>query len=174
MFGPYLLTRTLSYRFQGQEAPVSIVSLTHSDFDDDSAAAAVAGGGAHGMPFVLNANRLNVALSRAQCLAIVVASPQLTQARADMENKLARPSAIWLSEGLSQCQITWLRLGLPGAAAGLGLSAAWAACWPYRPWSPRRRVRARSSGNGSSTFTAEWSRPAHRMRLGRKASLFST
>ena len=81
-------------RFQGQEAPVSIVSLTHSDFDDDSAAAAVAGGGAHGMSFVLNANRLNVALSRAQCLAIVVASPQLTQARAYMENKLARPSAI--------------------------------------------------------------------------------
>ena len=77
------------------------------------------------MPFVLNANRLNVALSRAQCLAIVVASPQLTQARADMENKLARPSVIWLSEGLSQCQIMWLRL--PGAAAGLGLSAAWAA-----------------------------------------------
>ena len=72
--------RTLPDRLQGQEAPVSIVSLTHSDFDDDSAAAAVAGGGAHGMPFVLNANRLNVALSRAQCLAIVVASPQLTQA----------------------------------------------------------------------------------------------
>ena len=75
------------------------------------------------MPFVLNANRLNVALSRAQCLAIVVASPQLTQAPSYVENKLAQPSAIWLS----QRQITWLRLGLPGVAAGLGLSAAWAA-----------------------------------------------
>ena len=69
-------------RFQGQEAPVSIVSLTHSDFDDDSAAAALAGGGAHGLPFVLNTNRLNVALSRAQCLAIVVAAPRLCRARA--------------------------------------------------------------------------------------------
>ena len=80
LYSPTYLLTLSSCRVQGQEAPVSIVSLTHSDFDDDSAAAAVSGGGAHGMSFVLNANRLNVALSRAQCLAIVVASPQLTQA----------------------------------------------------------------------------------------------
>lgn len=60
-------------RFQGQEAPVVILSLCHSDFDEDSAE----GSGSRGLSFVLNQNRLNVALSRAQCLAVVVGSPRL-------------------------------------------------------------------------------------------------
>jgi len=64
-------------RFQGQEAPIVIVSLVHSDFEEDTAAGAAAGGGAKGISFVLNMNRMNVALSRAQCLAVVVASPRL-------------------------------------------------------------------------------------------------
>ena len=54
-------------RFQGQEAEVVIVSMTSS--------------GADAMPrdaaFLLSRNRLNVALSRARCLAILVASPGL-------------------------------------------------------------------------------------------------
>ena len=68
-----------------------IVSLCHSDFDEysigkgDSEAGAVSASAAHsqgkdfdrGLSFVLNINRLNVALSRAQCLAIVVGSPTL-------------------------------------------------------------------------------------------------
>ena len=44
-------------------------------FDEDEVTAA--GGGSRGLSFVLNQNRLNVALSRAQCLALVVGSPRL-------------------------------------------------------------------------------------------------
>ena len=54
-------------RFQGQEAPVAIHSLTASDGDSAP----------RGLSFLLEANRLNVAISRAQCLSIVVGSPQL-------------------------------------------------------------------------------------------------
>lgn len=56
-------------KFQGQEAPVAIVSMTASSIDD----------AARGMDFLLNRNRLNVAVSRAQCLAIVVGCPKLAQ-----------------------------------------------------------------------------------------------
>lgn len=58
-------------RFQGQEAPVSIISMCSSTLDDAP----------RGARFLLNRNRLNVAVSRAQALAIVVASPALLAAR---------------------------------------------------------------------------------------------
>ena len=80
-------------RFQGQEAPIVLLSLCHSDFgsaDGESGGSDVDGGGSgdavaqssgagseRGLSFVLNQNRLNVALSRAQCLALVVGSPRL-------------------------------------------------------------------------------------------------
>ena len=54
-------------RFQGQEAPISIHSLTASDADNAP----------RGIGFVLDPDRLNVAISRAQCLSIVVGSPKL-------------------------------------------------------------------------------------------------
>ena len=56
-------------KFQGQEAPVVLISMVTSD--------------AESMPrdidFLFSPNRLNVAISRAQCLAIVVASPKLLE-----------------------------------------------------------------------------------------------
>ena len=67
--GPQARVGTVD-RFQGQQAPVVIVSLATSD-------------PAHaprGMEFLYDPNRLNVAVSRAQALAVVVASPRLLDA----------------------------------------------------------------------------------------------
>ncbi len=58
-------------KFQGQEAPVVIVSMCASTLDDAP----------RGPQFLLSPNRLNVAISRAQALAIVVGSPELGNLR---------------------------------------------------------------------------------------------
>ncbi|WP_053206496.1 TM0106 family RecB-like putative nuclease [Jiangella muralis] len=57
-------------KFQGQEAPVVIVSLTTSSAADAP----------RGVDFVANRNRLNVAVSRARSLAVLVGSPALLSA----------------------------------------------------------------------------------------------
>jgi uncharacterized protein len=54
-------------KFQGQQAPVVIVSLTTSTAEDAP----------RGMDFLYSANRLNVATSRAKALCILVGNPQL-------------------------------------------------------------------------------------------------
>jgi uncharacterized protein len=54
-------------KFQGQEAPVVIYSMTTSTPEDAP----------RGMEFLYSSNRLNVATSRAQCLTILVACPDL-------------------------------------------------------------------------------------------------
>ena len=59
-------------KFQGQEAPVVIVSMCASTLEDAP----------RGPDFLLSPNRLNVALSRAQALSVVVGSPQLSNGRA--------------------------------------------------------------------------------------------
>ena len=56
-------------RFQGQQAVVVIVTMTAS-----SAAEAP-----RGVAFLLNRNRVNVAVSRGQWRAVVVRSPRLTE-----------------------------------------------------------------------------------------------
>jgi uncharacterized protein len=57
-------------KFQGQEAPVCILSLCSSYGEY----------GSRGLAFILDRNRINVAISRAQCLAVVVADPRIVQA----------------------------------------------------------------------------------------------
>lgn len=60
-------------KFQGQEAPVVIVSLCASNVDD----------AARGLEFIFDRNRLNVAISRAKSLAYVVGSPTLAAGRVE-------------------------------------------------------------------------------------------
>ena len=54
-------------KFQGQQAEAVIVSMTTSSGEDLP----------RNMAFLFSKNRLNVAISRARCLALVVASPKL-------------------------------------------------------------------------------------------------
>jgi uncharacterized protein len=56
-------------KFQGQQAAVVFVSMTASSIDDVP----------RGISFLLNRNRLNVAVSRAQYLAVIVRSTLLTE-----------------------------------------------------------------------------------------------
>ena len=58
-------------KFQGQEAPVCLVSMTASSIEDVP----------RGMGFLFSLNRINVAVSRAKALALVFASPRLLDAR---------------------------------------------------------------------------------------------
>jgi predicted RecB family nuclease len=56
-------------KFQGREAPVVFYSMASSSGEDVP----------HGLEFLLSRNRLNVAISRAQCLAYLVCSPRLLE-----------------------------------------------------------------------------------------------
>ncbi|MER8369028.1 TM0106 family RecB-like putative nuclease [Mesorhizobium sp. M1378] len=57
-------------KFQGQEAPIAIYSMATSTHADAP----------RGMEFLYSLNRFNVATSRAKCLSILVASPQVFEA----------------------------------------------------------------------------------------------
>jgi uncharacterized protein len=59
-------------KFQGQQAPVCILSLCSSYGEY----------GSRGLAFILDRNRVNVAISRAKCLAVVVADPRIGSAAA--------------------------------------------------------------------------------------------
>lgn len=60
-------------RFQGQEAPACLVSMTASSVEET----------VRGMDFLFSLNRINVAVSRAKVLALVFGAPRLREAKCE-------------------------------------------------------------------------------------------
>lgn len=92
-------------KFQGQQAPVVIYSLTTSSPEDAP----------RGMEFLYSLNRLNVATSRAQTMVIVVGSPRL------LEPECRSPRQIQLANAL--CRYVELAVPLGAASASKAKTA---------------------------------------------------
>jgi uncharacterized protein len=71
-------------KFQGRQAPVVIYSMTTSSPEDAP----------RGMDFLYSLNRLNVATSRARCVAIVVASPALLRPACRTPRQMMQAAAL--------------------------------------------------------------------------------
>jgi uncharacterized protein len=79
-------------KFQGQEAEAVIVSMTTSSGDDLP----------RNMEFLFSKNRLNVAISRARCLALVVASPKLLDVRCTTPEQMALVNTLCWVKSVSE------------------------------------------------------------------------
>jgi predicted RecB family nuclease len=86
-------------KFQGQEAPVVIYSMTSSSAQDAP----------RGMSFLYNPNRLNVATSRARCACIIVAAPDL------LEPECRSPDQMRWANGLCRFRELAREVALPDA-----------------------------------------------------------
>ena len=71
-------------KFQGQEAPISIYSMATSTAEEAP----------RGLEFLYSRNRLNVATSRARCVAIVVASPDLVRVQCQTPRQMTLANAL--------------------------------------------------------------------------------
>lgn len=90
-------------KFQGQEAPIAIVSMTASSHGDVP----------RGMGFLLSRNRINVAVSRAQWRAVLIRSGALTSY---MPSSAAGVLELGGFIGLCDTTDTGRAVGQPGAA----------------------------------------------------------
>ena len=75
--------------FQGDEAAVVIYSMASSSADDAP----------RGMEFLYQSNRLNVAISRAMAMAIVVMSPELIRVDCKTPRQMKLANAVCLANG---------------------------------------------------------------------------
>jgi AAA domain len=80
-------------RFQGQEAPVVFFTMTCSTADDVP----------RGLDFLFDRNRLNVAISRAQCLAVLIHSPRLLDANCTTTDQMSLVEGPCRLVNLAQC-----------------------------------------------------------------------
>ena len=84
-------------KFQGQEAPVVIYSMTTSSYADAP----------RGMEFLYSLNRLNVAASRAKCLCVLVASPKVFEADCRTPEQMRLANAYCRYMELAQQPMLW-------------------------------------------------------------------
>ena len=109
-------------KFQGQEAPISIYSMASSSAEDAP----------RGMKFLYSRNRLNVATSRARCVAVVVASPGAPP----------RPRPHPRGDAACECPRAVRRAGRRFSAWLLGRAPRRAADRRFDPrWTRNRRTR---------------------------------
>ena len=71
-------------KFQGQEAPVVFYSMATSTRRESP----------RNMEFLFDPNRFNVAISRAQCMAFLVCSPALLDARCSNVEQIAMVNTV--------------------------------------------------------------------------------
>jgi predicted RecB family nuclease len=81
-------------KFQGREAPVVFYSMATSSAEDVSRT----------LEFLFSRNRLNVAVSRAMCLAFVIASPLLVESRARTIEQMRLINALCRFVDLAEAQ----------------------------------------------------------------------
>jgi uncharacterized protein len=80
-------------KFQGQEAPLVLYSMATSTPDDAP----------RGMEFLYSLNRLNVAVSRARCVAVIVASPALFQVQCRTPHQIELANAFCRFLEIASC-----------------------------------------------------------------------
>jgi uncharacterized protein len=97
-------------KFQGQEAPISIYSLTTSSPELAP----------RGLDFLYSRNRLNVATSRARGVAMVVAAPDLFRVRAHTPEQMRLANAFCRFAELASTAVP-VRAGAAPAAAVIEL-----------------------------------------------------
>jgi predicted RecB family nuclease len=91
-------------KFQGQEAPVVVFSMATSSGDDL----------VRSIGFLFSRNRLNVAISRAQALAVLVASPKLLEIRCRIIEDMRLVNALCRFVELANSESKLSLLGTPG------------------------------------------------------------
>lgn len=80
-------------KFQGQEAPVCLVSMTASSAEET----------ARGMEFLFSLNRINVAVSRAKGLALVFGAPRLREAKCETVEQMRLVNTLCAFQEIEDC-----------------------------------------------------------------------
>jgi uncharacterized protein len=101
-------------KFQGQEAPVVIASLCASTLDEAP----------RGASFLLSPNRLNVAVSRAEALAIVVGCPDLMDVRCRSLEEMRLVNLLCHLVEYSEQQAAWVPSTAMAAPSAVALGPA--------------------------------------------------